>query len=254
MARSERSFRTPAIILKRRDFGEADRLLTLLTPTRGKIDVLAKGVRKLTSAKMGHVELFTRSEMLINTGRELGLVVQAECTHPYIPLREDLTRGAYAAYAAELLDKFTENTEEESNKLFFLLDQTLVRLSEHADVRLVIRYYELHLLDFVGFRPDLNYCAISGQDIKPEDQYFSPEAGGVVSPSFVHQASGVFPLSLATLKVLRHLQRSAFEDVQALNISPALHDDVERILMHNITYILERRLQSVDFIRHLRQS
>jgi DNA repair protein RecO (recombination protein O) len=73
----ERSFRTDAIILKRRDFGEADRLLTILTPRYGKLDVIAKGARKPTSSKTGHVELFTRADMLIHKGRDLDLAVQA---------------------------------------------------------------------------------------------------------------------------------------------------------------------------------
>ena len=71
MPRPDRVFRTPAIILKRRDFGEADRMLTVLTPAYGKLDVLAKGARKLTSTKMGHVELFARVDLLINVGRDL---------------------------------------------------------------------------------------------------------------------------------------------------------------------------------------
>ena len=68
MSRFERAFRTQAIILKRRDFGEADRILTVFTPAYGKLDVIAKGARKPTSTKTGHVELFTRTDMLIHKG------------------------------------------------------------------------------------------------------------------------------------------------------------------------------------------
>ena len=92
MARPERAFRTPAIILKRRDFGEADRLLTILTPVYGKVDVIAKGARKPVSHKTGHVELFTRADMLIHRGRELAVLGQVEMTEPYLMLREDLTQ------------------------------------------------------------------------------------------------------------------------------------------------------------------
>ena len=76
MPRPERSYRTPAIILKRFDLGEADRLLTILTPQYGKLEAVAKGARKLTSHKTGHVELFTRADMLLNLGRELDVVNQ----------------------------------------------------------------------------------------------------------------------------------------------------------------------------------
>ncbi|HRF93643.1 MAG TPA: DNA repair protein RecO, partial [Aggregatilineales bacterium] len=71
MSSSERSFRTNAIILKRRDFGEADRLLTILSPQYGKRETIAKGARKPASTKTGHVELFTCVDMLISRGREI---------------------------------------------------------------------------------------------------------------------------------------------------------------------------------------
>src|SRR5262245_32146810 len=133
MSTRDRSFRTPAIILKRRDFGEADRLLTVITPRHGKMDVIAKGARKLISHKTGHVELYTRADMLIHRGRDLSVVEQAEMISPYLPLREDLQRGAYATYAAELVDRFVTPGEEEMSALFYLLDDTLQRISTEKD-------------------------------------------------------------------------------------------------------------------------
>src|SRR5512135_3724343 len=98
MPRVERSFRTQAIIIKRRDFSEADRIVTILTPQHGKLDVVAKGARKPASHKTGHVELFTRADMLIQHGRGLDIMAQVEMVAPYLVLREDLSRGAYASY------------------------------------------------------------------------------------------------------------------------------------------------------------
>ena len=74
----ERLYRTEAIVLRRADLGEADRLLTIFTPERGKLRVVAKGARKVGSRKGGHVELFTRSNLLIAKARELDIVSQAE--------------------------------------------------------------------------------------------------------------------------------------------------------------------------------
>lgn len=254
MTHRERQFRTPAIILKRFDLGEADRLLTLLTPQHGKIEVVAKGARKLTSTKTGHVELFTRADMLIHKGRDLGIVAQAEMTAPYLALRDNLTLSAYASYAAELVDRFTHAGDDDTNRLFLLLDETLSRLCTDADPRLVLRYYELHLLDIVGFRPELNECVIGHEDVQPEDQFFSNAEGGVVCPRDAARGTSFAPLPLLTLKLLRHLQRSPYAQIRSLTVGSALHDDVERILQGYITYLLERRLQSVDFIRRLRYS
>ena len=103
MAR-ERTFRSEAIVLKRVDFGEADRLLTLYSREKGKIKAIAKGARKPQSRKTGHVELFMRSDMFFAVGRDLAIITQAEMVDGYAGLRGDLVRTTYAAYAAELLE------------------------------------------------------------------------------------------------------------------------------------------------------
>lgn len=248
-----RTFRTPALILKRRIHGEADRLLTLLTPQYGKLDVVAKGVRKPASRNTGHVELFTRVDALIARGRSLHILTQAEMSAPYLPIREELERGAYASYAAELLDRFTYVGDDQATEpLFMLLDATFQRLCEDDDVRRVTRYYELRLLDEVGFRPELQECVITYEPIQPQDQFFSVQEGGVVSPEGAKHSTGLMPLPMLTLKLLRHLQRSRYEQVANLTIPPALHTDVERVLLAYIRHILESRLQSVDFIRRIR--
>ncbi|HRL11800.1 MAG TPA: DNA repair protein RecO, partial [Aggregatilineales bacterium] len=213
MPRPERTYRTPALILQRRDFGEADRLLTLLTPDHGRVEAIAKGARKPVSTKTGHVELFTRADMLINKGRELDIIAQVVMAAPYLPLREDLQRGAFANYVAELVLRFTTQDNEEDPRLFTLVDTTFERLCLSDDPRLVVRYYELHLLDRVGFRPELTRCVISRVPVQPEDQYFSYAEGGVVSRGEAEGHQGLVAISVNALKLLRHLQRSPYDAV-----------------------------------------
>ncbi len=239
--------------MKRRDLGEADRLLTLYTPTNGKVDAVAKGVRKPTSKKTGHVELYTRADVLIAKGRSLDILTQAEMLEAYVPLREDLLRGAYASYVVELLDRFTLDDDVAGYQdLFILLDMTLERLCTDDDVRRVTRYYELQLLNWLGFRPELQSCVISQQDLLPEDQFFSYHEGGVVSPEAATYTGNLVPLPLLTFKVLRHLQRSKYAKIAALRISDVVHLDMERIMLGYIRYILEKQVQSAAFIQRIR--
>jgi DNA repair protein RecO (recombination protein O) len=241
-------------VLKRRNFGEADRQVTILTPHYGKFDAIAKGARKPASKKTGHVELFIKSDMLIARGRSFDLITQAEMLEPYLPIREDLIRGAYASYAAELLDRFTYDSDDSGTvRLFELLDATFARLCEQEDPRRVLRYYELHLLDEVGFRPELNECVVTYEEIEPVDQFFSNSEGGVVSPEGAKHSAGLVNLPVSTLKLLRHIQRSPYQQIASLNISEVLHAHTEAIMLGYISYILESRVQSVDFIRKLRQ-
>ncbi|MBL8132653.1 MAG: DNA repair protein RecO [Anaerolineae bacterium] len=252
MAGAERSFRTPALILRRFDLGEADRVLTILTPAHGKLEVVAKGARKLTSPRTGHVELFTRAEMLINSGRELGIVVQAEMVSPYLALRDDLVRGASAGYAAEITDRFVSPGEIYPPALFTLLDAAFARIDSDPDPRLALRYFEMHLLDLVGFRPELNECVIGHEPVQPQDQFFSYAEGGVVCPRDAVRGTSHVPVSMLTLKIMRHLQRSRYEAVRDLQISRALHDDFERVMVGYVSYLLERRPHSADLLRRIR--
>lgn len=255
MSERPRTFRTPALVLKRRNFGEADRQLTLLTPHFGKFDVIAKGARKPTSRKTGHVELFMKTDVLIARGRSLDILTQAELIDPYLAIREDLERGAYASYVSELLDRFTYDSDDTATApLFELLSDTFQRLSDtDAEPRTAVRYFELHLLDEVGFRPELTECVVMRTDIEPLDQYFSYDGGGVVSNAGAMHAAGLVPLPVTTLKLMRHFQRSEYSQVASLTIPDGVQRDMERVMLGYLSYTLESRVQSVDFIRRLRQ-
>ena len=250
--RRQRTFRTDAIILRRRNFGEADRLLTVLTPQRGRLDLIAKGARRPSSAKTGHVELFTRSELLVHRGRELGLAVQAELRKPWQALHEDLQRSAWAGHVAELAERFSNPGDDDLRTVFELLDATFGRLCDEADARLVVRYFELKLLEETGFRPELQSCVLGDEAIVAEDQFFSHAAGGVVCPRCAGRGLGQLPLAEATLRVMRFLQRSPWEQLRNLRVPEALHNDLERALTGYITWVLERRLQGMDFARRVR--
>lgn len=254
MPRPERAFRTHALILRRRDFGEADRILTVLTPNHGRRDVIAKGARKPLSKRAGHVELYTLAEMQIGVGRDLDIAAQATLIKPWLPLREDLQRGAYASYAAELLIRFTGDAGDEPHALFELLDTTFDALANDPDPRLAVRYYEMRLLELVGFRPQLQTCVVTQKPVQPRDQYFSYEGGGAVSADAAQKGGGAMvPMSLDALKVMRYMQRTPYDEVKALKIGASLHAELERVLQGYIIYVLERRLMSVDFIRRVRE-
>jgi DNA repair protein RecO (recombination protein O) len=249
----ERTIRSEAIILSRTDFGEADRLLVLLTPRHGKLRAIAKGARKPTTRKSGHVELYARTDMLLHRGRDLMIISQAEMTEGYMPLREDLNRMAYASYVAELVDRFTSaDDDSDSETIFALLDASLRALCGDSDLRIVARFFEMRLLDTVGFRPDLAHCAICGEEIRAEAQYFSTAEGGAVCRTCGAQRSSVTPISLPALHALRVMQREPWARVRGLGLSDLLHAELERIMLGYLIALLESRVQSADFIRRLR--
>jgi len=264
MPSRERSFRVEAVVLRHNDWGEADRLLSLFTLELGKVRAVAKGVRKLRSRKAGHLEPFTRTSLLLARGRETLLVTQAETVDAYLPLREDLMCTTYASYVVELLDRFTYE-EGENGALFRLLVETLSRLassralekpadanSERLLQELSVRYYEMRLLDLVGFRPQLFYCLGCQQEIKPQDQFFSASRGGVICPNCAQDVPEARPITMNVLRYLRHFQRSNWNEVAPAPLSAALNREIEITMQYYLTYLLERGLNTPRFLRHLR--
>ena len=249
---SERLYRTDAIILRRSDFGEADRLITVFTPERGKLRLLAKGVRKTTSRKAGHVELFMLTDMLIAQGRTWDIISQAEIVEPYRDLREDLDKTSHAYYLAELVDRFTE--EHDANApLFELMAVTLAHLSHTDNLFIALRYFELHLLSLTGFQPQLHFCVACNEALEPVENYFHFADGGALCPEHGRVRPHAEPIPLPVLKVLRFLQTEPWEKVSRLQLTPTTRQQVETLLLGYITFLLERRLKSVDFLKRLQR-
>ena len=251
MPKTPHTLRTECVVLRHSDWGEADRLLVLYSREAGKLRAVAKGVRKLKSRKAGHLEPFTRVELLLAHGREFWIVTQAETVDAYLPVREDLVRTAYAAYLIELLDRFTYE-EGENRALYQLLVDSLSRVATLPDPFPAVRYYEIRLLDLLGFRPDLQNCAHCGAEIKAEDQFFDVTQGGVLCPRCGPAAPTARPISMRALRFLRHYQRSTFQEASRLEATPGVKREVEAILNHYLTYWLERRLNTPAFLHEVR--
>jgi DNA repair protein RecO (recombination protein O) len=237
------------------DFGEADRILTLMTPEMGKLRVIAKGVRKITSRKAGHVELFTRVQLLLARGRSFDIVSQAETIEPYRAVREDLLRSSFAHYICELIDVFAQEGSEDT-ALYDLLANGLSWLAEAPDPALAARYFELRLLTLTGYRPQLFRCVRTHEPIaidNPAVRFvaFSPMEGGVLSPAAAGQSRDTFALPVGALKLLRTMQTQPFEEVSSMDVSPALHAQAEQAMRRYLQFILERTLRSTHFLRQL---
>jgi DNA repair protein RecO (recombination protein O) len=252
MSHRERLYQTEAIVLRRTDFGEADRLLTVFTPERGKLRLIAKGARKPSSRKSGHVELFSYGRYLVAVGHDLDIVTQAETIEPFLPLHEDLLRATYAYYVAELTDAFTPE-QDENRPLFTLLKEAFGWLAAADNLPLVARYYEIHLLGLAGYQPQLFVCGACKKPLEPETNYFSPAQGTVYCRQCGRERTDTAELSANALKVLRFLQTRDWDTCRLLRLGPGTHAEVERLNYRYITHHLEHKVKSADFIERLRR-
>lgn len=252
MSTRERSRRVEGIILRHQRWGEADRLLTIFTRELGKVRAVAKGARKSQSRKAGHLEPFMQSALLLAQGRDWWIVTQADTVEAFLPLRESLEKTGYAAYIIELLDRFTYE-DGPNPSLYKLVIESMRHLAANQPVFIVIHYYEIRLLDLLGFRPQLFQCVICENDILAEDQFFSALQGGVVCPKCSHKSEDARRISMEALKYLRHFQRSTYAQASAANPEEKIQNEVEVIMQWYLTFLLERNINAQAFIREIRK-
>jgi len=247
-----RVYQTEAIIIKRIKLGEADRILTLYTPELGKLKAVAKGTRRPQSKLGGHVELLTHSRLMLARGRNLDIITQAQTINNFLPIKDNLERISRGLYIAELVDSFT-GEHSEDRRLFDLVLEVLQQLSQFNDFELVLRYFELHLLDHLGYRPQLQQCTECNLSLKPEANFFSPNHGGVLCHDCGFQEPAARPLSLNALKVLRLWQNCDYATARRVKISPELATELEQIMREYIKYLLDKQLKSTAWLDKLKR-
>ena len=247
-----RTYQTEAIIIRKTKLKEADRILTLLTMDYGKIRVVAKGVRHLKSRMAGHLELLTHSQINLARGRNLDTIIGAQTISSFLPLKCDLELSAYGLYMLELTDQFTP--EEQENKAGFeLLRDSLHVLCSARDRDLLLHYFEVHLLQASGYRPQLHQCVSCLAPLAPVTNYFSAHAGGMLCPACREKQTVAYPVSTDTLRVLQLLQDNIYETVCGLKLSRSLNYYIQGVMRDYISFILERELRSVDWLRTLKR-
>jgi len=247
-----RTYQTEAIIIKKTKLGEADRILTLYTPHLGKIRGVAKGVRRCRSKMAGHLELLTHSQVWLARGRNLDTIIGSQTISSFLPLKSDLWLTSCALYATELVDQFTAD-QDENYPLFQLLLETMHHLCKAGNTDLVLRYFEIHLLNEVGYRPQLQQCVSCHLPQESVATSFCPSAGGVLCPRCNQNQPFTYPLSLDALKVLNVLQRGDYDTVSKLKINLELSHELEEVIRHYLKYLLEREVKSALWLDSLRK-
>ncbi|MFC1846580.1 DNA repair protein RecO [Chloroflexota bacterium] len=246
-----RNYKTEAIIIKKTKLGEADRILTFYTPHLGKIQAVAKSVRRPRSKMSGHLELLTHSQVSFARGKNLDTVTGSQTINSFFDVKNDLDLISYALYITELVNKFTEDHIEDQ-PLFELLLETLCKLKQGVNNELTLRYFELHLLDHAGYRPQLQHCVACRCSLKAVTNSFSLKAGGVLCPKCSSTQPATVSISNNCLRLLRLLQDSGFSILPDIEVKAQTAYEAEWIIRSYIRYLLERDIKSAAWLDSLK--
>ncbi len=239
------------IVLKARDFSEADQIITLLSDEKGKLSAIAKGVRRPKSSLASGTRPFTHSRFQLWEGRNLDGVSQVEVVEGFSGLREDLELMACASYVTELVDQFT--SENMGQELFPFLLTMLYVLDNFSDPELAVRLFELRLFELTGFGLNWQHCTRCDAGLEEGSQLqFSPRDGGVLcsdcSEEGRQKGRETLALDPGTRSIIRALLRVPLRRLGTIKPSTKQKKQIAEVTKSHILHILERRPRSLNFL------
>jgi len=237
------NYKTRGIIIRRSNFGEADRLLTIFTERFGKIKVIAKGARKTTSRLGGNLEPFCLANLVIAEGRNLDIVCEAEIIECFFAIRNNLKSTHISYYLAEAIDKLTGEHEKHPEVLDLLLE-VLNKVGQIND-DLLISYFELNLLSILGFGPEIDRCLACHKILLSEDNFFDSAEGGIVCSHC--QPNGI-KISNNAIKLLRFFLKNRLKNLKKLITSIEIQKEAKKITQNYIDYISQQEFKSRRFL------
>jgi DNA repair protein RecO (recombination protein O) len=249
-----RLYRTPAIVLSRFELGEADRVLTILTPHDGKLRVIAKGVRRQTSRLGGALEPFAELHLMLARGRTFDVVTQASVAEAWLNLRDRLESAATAWYIGELAERSTEE-HAAAYPIYALLRRAFQLLDDGMDPGRVARWFEFGLADALGMRPEVERCVECDRVLESDEAFrWVPALGGVLCGHHPGPPAESVGLSLNALKVLRAYRRLDIEALAALRLPHGVEAEVEAAMRRFMRHVLEREARSLAFLDEVRHT
>lgn len=242
-------YKDEGVVIRTRNLGEADRIVTLFTRGRGKVEGVARGARRTRSRLLGSTQLLTLGRYLIFKGRSLDTISQAEIARSFSRLREELVLMGYASYLAELVDLAVEPGEP-SEELFHSLVAALDQLEAGTGPDLVVRWFDLRLMALLGYRPELDACVCCGG--APQEVRFSYREGGLLCTACAPGDASAVPVRRSTVEFVRRLLVTGADRLAVISPSPAELELMERAIRPYVDFRLPRPPKTVAFLSSIK--
>lgn len=240
------------IVIKQINFGDYDRILSIITRNHGKISVVAKGVRKTTSKKASSCDLFVNSRFSFAEGRNLDILTEAEPLDSYEFSKRSLTSSMTLFYISELIDHLVE--ESDSTLIipaYELLTEFLDALEETGDESFIpslVRGFEMKLIEHMGLSPNMNSCIKCAKPLNSEmNLFFSIDEGGILCPVCGEDMPTSNLISIDTIKVLKFLRRSRFYLIKNLQLTERVKAETKYFTQGILEYFHGLELKSNQF-------
>lgn len=233
MSTPARAYKTTAVVLRGRTYGEADRILTFFSIERGKIDAIAKGSRRTKSHLAGRLELGNEVALTMHRGRNLDVVVSAEIENAYWQNLVAPERYAAANLIVELVDAFCE-PDLPMPEIYALLTGALRAIGRSDDALALVPRFSLLLLGALGLAPPVDACVVCGASLHGKTGWLDQEQGGFGGEECRPAWHDAGILDENDMDNLRALAAPRGDASAVLRATPAVARAIETLVNHHL--------------------
>ncbi|MFC1789508.1 DNA repair protein RecO [Patescibacteria group bacterium] len=235
-------YKTPCLILKKKNRNEADQLFTVYTKEFGKLEVLGRAIRKIASKLRAGMEVFSISEIEFIQGKAFKILTDAILIEKFENLNKNLKTLKIANKISTVVDDLIKGQEFDEN-IWNLLVKTFQRLDRchsFTNICLFIYYYFLwNFFSLLGYQPEIYECSLCQKKIKPEKNYFSAKDGGIVCLNCGKSVKNAKEINLETIKILRIIIKKDWKTLSKIKLKPEQMKSLESVSQNYLCRISE---------------
>ncbi len=250
-------FITNTINLKSYNISESDKIIVMYSKEKGLIKGVAKGIKKTKSKLGGRMELLVANKMLLNKGRNLDTICQAEALNTFLNLRSDMNKLFYSMYCCEIVSNFGTENDPNSEEIYNLFYSFLERMSEaktKKQAMLCVLRFQLKIMDITGYSIELNNCVKCLKKPCTSEIYFAVEHGGILCKTCAQDINKKIKIPQ---KILEFLYTLLIEDFN-LNTrydelaTEKICDICINLLKNYIEYYSPKRFKTLQMLESIR--
>jgi len=269
--------KTEAIVIKAINLREADKIITFFSRDYGKIQGIAKGIRKIKTRYSGKLELFTRVKVIFfqktgdlrsgGTGSPTLLrITQVDVVEVFPQLKSDFNKIIGASYIAEFLNRLFEEHDDTHKAVYVLVCDTFRTLDACDNLRNILPAFEIKLLVHLGYAPILDHCTACGKDAKGEGQKaqgntprepqlgFSSSTGGILCQRCKSLKKDSINITPQSVEILQQLLNTDIRQIPTITVPKGKHLEIKNLLMNHFQYHVGISLKTETFVQKLRSA
>jgi len=241
----EETKNTPALILNRVAYRETDTLVTVFTLSAGKLNLIARGTKKLQSKLAGHLEPLSLANILIIPGKGFDYIGSALTSDAYLGIKDDLNKLYYAGQALAHFNRLVKEAQSDQH-LFFLTSAWLEFLDNYETVKfnkesgeLFLDFFLLKLLSELGYQPNIDNCLLCQEKLRPGKNYFDLKSGGIICGGCYQPRlrNELLPISDNCVKLIRFIANNHLKTAEKLKVNKKLVKELSFIINSFIKFL-----------------